>query len=211
MRVSQSLAVVLFVSAVVGPVGCGPGEDGGIPARETELEESQRSGAQADASPPAPDPISRRDQGEAAAGTAAADVIRTRIAWRRHTEEGVPWPTPTPPPPMPVSTAGGAVWAPEIGLMWTESAVGMFEFQDAVEHCRGLATAGFGDWRLPSVTELELLLATEFRPSWIDDVPRLWSSTEHDIRGVVTVVLPEVARSQQAVGMAHVLCVRRIQ
>jgi hypothetical protein len=210
MRVTRSAVVVLLVVIVVGPVGCRRGEDRQIPTPETEAQESKGPDTQAVASPAAPDLRPGSSEGEEP-GAAAADVIRTRIAWRRHTEEGVPWPTPTPPPPVPVSSAGGAVWASEIGLMWTEFAAGMFEFQDAVEYCRELSTAGFGDWTMPSVTELELLLATDFRPSWIGDVPVLWSSTAHDIRGVIAVVLPEVARAQRAVGMAHVLCVRRIQ
>ena len=210
MRVTQPAVVVLLVVIVVGPVGCRRGEDRQIPTSETGAQEVQGPGTQVDASPAEPDLEPGGAEGEEP-GAAAADVIRTRIAWRKHTEEGVPWPTPTPPPPLAVSAAGGAVWASEIGLMWTESAAGMFEFQDAVEYCRGLSIAGFGDWTMPSVTELELLMATDFRPSWIDDVPLLWSSTEHDVRGVMAVVLPEVARSQRAVGMAHVLCVRRIQ
>lgn len=210
MRVSGSLAAVLLALAVVGLVGCKLGEDREPPDGEVALQQPEGPGTQADESPVVPHPESAGGGGEASAA-AAADVIRTRIAWRRHAEEGVPWPTPTPPPPIPVSAAGGAVSAPEIGLMWTESAAGMFEFEDAVEYCRGLSTAGFQDWRMPSVTELELLLTTEFRPAWIGGVPRLWSATEDELRGVVTVLLPEVTRSRQAVGMAHVLCVRRIE
>ena len=211
MRVSQSLAVVLLALFVFGPVSCRRGADRETSAPDVGVQESPTTAARMPVSPPVHERGSGRVGDEASPGSAAADVIRTRIAWRRHAEEGVPWPTPSPPPPLPISAAGGAVWASEIGLMWTESAAGMFEFEDAVDYCRGLSTAGFGDWTMPSVTELELLLATEFRPAWIDQVPRLWSSTEHEVRGHLTVLLPEIARSPQAVGLAHVLCTRRIQ
>jgi len=211
MRVPQKVVVVLYVLVVVGTVGCWWDEDRQRPAPESEVQEPPVSGAGADASPAAPDLRSGGVKGEPPPGAAAADVIRTRIAWRKHAEEGVPWPTATPPPPLPVTAAGGVAWSSDIGLMWTESAAGLFEYQDAVALCRGLSIAGYRDWRMPSITELELLLATDFHPPWIDDVPQLWSSTEHDVRGVVTVMLPELTRSRQAVGMAHVVCVRRIQ
>ena len=99
MRVTQPAVVVLLVVIVVGPVGCRRGEDRQIPTSETGAQEVQGPGTQVDASPAEPDLEPGGAEGEEP-GAAAADVIRTRIAWRKHTEEGVPWPTPTPPPPL---------------------------------------------------------------------------------------------------------------
>jgi hypothetical protein len=139
---------------------------------------------------------------------AAADVIRTRIAWRDREEGGGPWPTPTPPPPLPVTTAGGTVWASEIALMWTEVAAGGFEYGDATAYCAGLSIGEFNDWRVPTLQELELLMATEFQPSWAGGMRTLWTSTPYEFRGVHTLTYPGPSRSHQEVGMAHVVCVR---
>lgn len=211
MRLTQSAVIVLFVLMTIGASGCEWVHERVATRADSEAQGSEDGGSDADTPTAVPGRHPDRAEGEPPPGAAAADVIRTRIAWRQHAEEGVPWPTPTPPPPLPVTVAGGVAWATDIGLMWTESAAGLFEYQDAVDHCRGSSAGGYQDWVVPSITELELLLATEYYPSWIDDVPRLWSSTAHDIRGVITVVLPEVTRSHQAIGMAHVVCVRRIQ
>ena len=210
MRLTRSVVFIFVLLTIVGLAACGPDDDRDATSPEAAARRPQGGGDEADESTARPDRRADTAAGKAPPGAAAADVIRTRIAWRQHSEEGVPWPTPTPPPPLPVTVSGGVAWASDIGLMWTESAAGLFEYQDAVEHCLGLSTAGYRDWRMPSITELELLLATEFRPSWIVAVPRLWSSSAHDIRGVITVVLPDGTRSPQAVGMAHVVCVRRI-
>jgi hypothetical protein len=109
-----------------------------------------------------------------------------------------------------VTASGGVVWAHEIGLMWSESAVGVFDYRDAGAYCEGLTSAGFGDWRIPSITELELLLATEFRLAREDEIGVLWTSSPYPHRGVQTIKLPGETRSHQEVGMAHVLCVRSI-
>jgi hypothetical protein len=94
--------------------------------------------------------------------------------------------------------------------MWSEEAVGVFEYRDADAHCQGLKIAGFDDWRIPSITELELLLATEFSPAWRVEIGALWTSTQYNLREVQTIVFPDRSRSHQEVGMAHVLCVRSL-
>jgi hypothetical protein len=100
------------------------------------------------------------------------------------------------------------VSAPEIGLMWARSPVGAFEHLDAVTYCEGMDTAGFEDWRLPTIDELESILAAETEPAWYGGARVLWSATPHEVRGVETLVLPGGERSRLTVGVAHVLCVR---
>lgn len=94
--------------------------------------------------------------------------------------------------------------------MWTESAVGGFEYADAEAHCSVLSIDEFTDWRVPSLTELELLMATEYQPSWIGPINTLWTSTPYEFRGVYTLTFPGPSRSHQEVGMAHVVCVRSL-
>ena len=208
MRGAASLVVVAVLLTV--PAGCGRGGDGPAeppPARQG----TQPDGTVVEGVAAGPENLDEEAGTADAPGAAAADVIRTRIAWREHTEGGTPWPTPTPASPVPVTATGGVVWASEIGLMWSEDAVGVFEFRDAEAYCEGLLAAGFEDWRMPTLTEIELLLATSFRPAWVGEVGVLWSSTPYEHRGVVTLEFPERSTSHQEVGMAHVLCVRALE
>ena len=86
--------------------------------------------------------------------------------------------------------------------------MGVFEHPDAVTYCEELETAGFEDWRVPTIDELERILATESGPAWHGGARELWSATPDEVRGVETLVLPGGERSHLAVGVAHVLCVR---
>jgi hypothetical protein len=141
-------------------------------------------------------------------GSAAVDVIRTRIAFKERARSGGPPPTATPGPPTDVRVDGDAVVAPGIALMWMRSAAGAFEYADAESLCRELEVGEFEDWRLPDIFELERLLQTEHGWSAAAGARMLWSSTPDEVRGVETVELPAGTRSHQKVGLAHVICVR---
>jgi hypothetical protein len=141
-------------------------------------------------------------------GSAAVDVIRTRIAYKERAGSGEPTSTPTPLPPAEVRVEGEVVVAPGIALMWTRSAVGTFEYGDAVSYCTGLEIGDLDDWRLPQIAELERLLATDRGREAAVGARVLWSSTPDEIRGVETVEMPSGIRSHQKIGFAHVICVR---
>ncbi len=167
----------------------------------------------AEGSPGVSDPSSRAGSRRSpspaeVSGDRSLEVIRTRIAWKEGGEATGSPPTATVPPHIVLEVRQATVSAPAIGLLWLRSAGGLFEYADAVSHCSGLDTGGYADWRLPEIVELERLVAVERGAPWLSGVQELWSATPHRSRGVETVTLPAGVRSHQAVGMAHVVCVR---
>ena len=65
----------------------------------------------------------------------------------------------------------------ETGLVWQRGEAGVFDWEDAIEHCQNLELGGDSDWRLPNKVELESSHAIQ------DQFPGLvngyyWSSTE---------------------------------
>lgn len=184
--------------------GCGDARDQGpegggsmVPVETPDVNEFRDS-----ASLEAEDEAQRRS-------AAAADVIRTRIAWRERSQGSGFQPTATPRPPLEVMTDESTVTAARIALMWTRHAAGAFEYADAVSYCDDLETAGFDDWRLPTVEELERLLDSEYRLEAEGAAVVLWTSSANEHRGVETIELPDFTRSHQKVGFGHVICVRR--
>jgi hypothetical protein len=141
-------------------------------------------------------------------GAAAADVIRTRIARRTANQSRIRVvSTPTPPAPVELNDDGTAESA-ELGLMWSRQVDGAFEQADAASFCEVLELAGYEDWRLPTIDELEDILHSEFAPAGRGTFQALWSATPHELRGTQTFDLWEWSRSRLDAGMAHALCVR---
>lgn len=139
------------------------------------------------------------------------EVIRRRIAWKKtHAPDGRP-PTAT---PLPVFDRNvrldGIASSSDLGLMWSRTAAGGFNAEDARTHCQVSDLGGFIDWRAPSVDELHALLIAEMDNAWGDEVRLLWTSTPHDPRGFETIDLPGMTRSHREVGVAHVVCVRDV-
>jgi hypothetical protein len=200
-RISALLSVLLIGLLAWG---CGDDTDRGLEGGETMAPvETPDMGDFRDSSRlEAEDEAQRRS-------AAAADVIRTRIAWREQSQGSGFQPTATPRPPLEVMMDESTVTAARMALMWTRHAAGAFEYGDAVSYCAGLETAGFDDWRLPTIEELERLLDSEYRLEAEGAAVILWSSSANEHRGVETVELPDFTRSHQKVGFGHVICVRR--
>ena len=78
----------------------------------------------------------------------------------------------------------GTVTDSSTGLMWQQSH-SRTTWQDALSYCEGLSLAGYSDWRLPDVKELESIaddtkyyaIDTTFFPSAIAD--NYWSATTY--------------------------------
>lgn len=47
------------------------------------------------------------------------------------------------------------------GLMWRRSEDGLREWQEALSHCRNMVTAGYEDWRLPTILELASIVSLD--------------------------------------------------
>jgi hypothetical protein len=183
-----------------------PADDAEVAAQPTETAPAQPAEKQVSDAPESDESIEVVAVPEQ--GSAAVDVIRTRIAYKQRAGSGGPTQTPTPMPPAEVRVEGEVVVAPGIALMWTRSAVGTFEYGDAVSYCTGLEIGDLDDWRLPHIAELERLLATDRGREAAIGARVLWSSTPDEIRGVETVEMPSGSRSHQKIGLAHVICVR---
>jgi len=144
-------------------------------------------------------------------GEAAADVIRTRIAWREaHAPDTRPAAATAPPVIAREIHRDSIASSPDLGVMWVREAAGGYKFEDALTYCEVLVTAGYDDWRLPGIDELQGLLYAETDIGWGNEVRVFWSSTPHDPRGVQTIVLPDITRSHQMVGVAFAVCVRNV-
>jgi hypothetical protein len=144
--------------------------------------------------------------GEPPSGSRSLEVIQTRIAEQEVEAGGGPQPTPTPRPRV-VVTSPETVAAPALGLMWQSRAAGMFTFEDAELYCQNQSTGGHADWRLPSIVELERVVGAH-QPSYWSQAGMLWSSTPHEVRGVLVFDLPAGQESHLTAEMAHVICVR---
>jgi hypothetical protein len=72
------------------------------------------------------------------------------------------------------------------GLLWQqETAHGKYTWQEALQYCDGLGLAGFDDWRLPNVRELQSIVDYGHFDPAIDPVfgavsDWYWSSTTYD-------------------------------
>jgi hypothetical protein len=143
-----------------------------------------------------------------APGEAAADVIRTRIAWKER--EKAP-PSPTPRVRIDAElTEDGLIAAPSIHLMWTPDAAGAFSYEDAVGYCRALELGGRDGWRLPTASELVELLAADIVPASPGRGGSLWTSSPAEHRGVITIDTTDWRQSWSETGLGHVICVREL-
>jgi uncharacterized protein DUF1566 len=79
-----------------------------------------------------------------------------------------------------------AVLLPQFGLMFTAKPVSEDDAtqDDLVKACASLTLAGFSDWRLPEIDELQLIIdrtrrAPAFDPAFFHAIPNdwIWSST----------------------------------
>ena len=72
-------------------------------------------------------------------------------------QAGVPWPE-----PRFTDNGDGTMTDNLTGLMWTKDAslpnVTMEYWNQAIDYCDNLTLAGYSDWRLPNVNELESLV-----------------------------------------------------
>jgi hypothetical protein len=65
------------------------------------------------------------------------------------------------------------------GLMWTRFVPGSgYTWSDAANFCDGLDHAGFKDWRLPSLKEIQTIITTNAAPPLIDE--SLFGATPSD-------------------------------
>ena len=84
----------------------------------------------------------------------------------------------------------GTVTDGNTGLMWQQDEGGQMSWEDAITYCEGLSLAGYTDWRLPNIKELESItddslyypaINTNFFPDAHMDA--YWSSTTYDYPG----------------------------
>ena len=80
----------------------------------------------------------------------------------------------------------GTVTDSNTGLMWQQGEAGSMNWEDAITCCEGLSLAGYTDWRLPNIKELESITDDSLYNPAIDtnyfpDVytSSYWSSTTH--------------------------------
>jgi hypothetical protein len=117
--------------------------------------------------------------------------------------------TPTPLLPRGLEPGpSGTLIAPDLGVMATSQAVGLFTYEDATTYCDGLSLAGFTDWRMPSIVELDALAESPRFPANRGQVRALWSSTTHKLGSHLRLLLPERAITHDRAVSAHVVCVR---
>jgi len=58
-------------------------------------------------------------------------------------------------PPSYMDNGDGTVTDANTGLMWQQGEAGSMNWEDAITCCEGLSLAGYTDWRLPNIKELE--------------------------------------------------------
>jgi hypothetical protein len=69
------------------------------------------------------------------------------------------------------------------GLMWQKTMPGQYVWQDALKYCENLSLAGYTDWRLPNIKELQSIVDYSRGLSSLDPVFEVsfsywcWSST----------------------------------
>jgi len=187
--------------AALATVACFQGNESSDNPLATPASESQPSGGSPRSTSPTPPSSKAR----------SLEVIKTRIADRDRRRAGSPPSTPSPTPRADASLLpDGVVVAPSIGLMWTPQAVGAYSQEDASRYCRRLSIAGFDDWTLPTIDDLERAMGADVVVSIPDTARALWTRTLADNRGHVTLDLATNDRSWMDSGFAHVLCVRAI-
>lgn len=65
-----------------------------------------------------------------------------------------------------IENLNGTVTDTQTGLMWQQdTAPGVMNWNEALTYCRNLALAGYSDWRLPDIDELESLVNRAYVPS----------------------------------------------
>lgn len=80
--------------------------------------------------------------------------------------------------------ADGTVTDGNTGLMWQQGEAGLMTWEDAITCCEGLSLAGYADWRLPNIKELESITDDSLHNPAIDTnyfpeahASSYWSST----------------------------------
>ena len=103
-----------------------------------------------------------------------------------NTENGLPNPTSY------TSNGDGTVTDNVTKLMWEQAAsTSTFEWEDAVSYCTAQRTAGYADWRLPTMIELASLLDLErnnpaINPVYFPGTPaeEFWSRSGEPSNGI---------------------------
>jgi hypothetical protein len=212
-----AIVVILALSAcgelVPVPVSEEPGTPG-TPTTNSKDEAQPEAGSETPSTQPAiqttPTELAIAFSGEPPSGNRSLEVMQTRIAEQEKGEGGGPQPTPTPRPRV-VVTSPETVSAPALGLMWQSRAAGMFRYDDAELYCRNLTSGDHPDWRLPSIAELQWVVGSGHQAASLSQAEMLWSSTPHDVRGVLVLDLRAGKESHLTAEMAHVICVRNLR
>jgi hypothetical protein len=65
-----------------------------------------------------------------------------------------------------VINGDGTVTDTETGLMWQQDESGYMNWESALSYCENLELAGYNDWRLPNINELQSLVDySKFEPA----------------------------------------------
>lgn len=68
------------------------------------------------------------------------------------------------------------------GIMWVSGSASQIPYSTAYSHCENLSLAGYTDWRLPTIAELETLGFDDANYSWFQDYSTLkaeyWFSSD---------------------------------
>lgn len=82
-------------------------------------------------------------------------------------------------------SGGGVVTDNATGLSWEQGASGDLTWSDAVDYCENLLLGGHGDWRLPSMKEIQtLVVETQTNPALDTELfseaagLRFWTSSQ---------------------------------
>jgi hypothetical protein len=92
-------------------------------------------------------------------------------------QKGVTWPS-----PRFTDNGDGTVTDNLTGLMWTRDAnmAGGMTWSDAIDYCNNLNYAGYTDWRLPNINELESLIdAEQYGPALPENHPFINAQLDH--------------------------------